>query len=74
MEREHVFIDFVPLVVLFEDHGEDGLIWAKHDVNDAMHVREDPLLVKLLRNFVPIGEVSAAMLVLRTVRILSEIF
>ena len=67
MEREHIFIDFVPLVVLHEDHGEDGLIWAEHDVNDAMHVRKDPLLVKLLRDFVPIGEIGAAMLVRRTI-------
>ena len=56
-----------------KDNCKDRLVWTEHDVNDVVHVSEDPLLLKFLRNFVPIGQISAAMFVLRTIRILREI-
>ena len=64
MEREHILVGFIPLVVLHKDNCKDRLVWTEHDVNDVVHVSEDPLLLKFLRNFVPIGQISAAMFVL----------
>lgn len=48
MEREYIFVVLVPLIPLHEGYCKDGLIRAKHDVDDVEYIREDPLLFELL--------------------------